>query len=155
MKSKLTRFVEKFLVGEDDQCWEWQAGLNTDGYGLFRVDSARTISAHIFSWLYFRGEIPVGLCVLHTCDNRKCVNPNHLWLGTRDQNNKDRMRKGRHYYFNGDKSPNSKFSNEQADYIRNLYATGEYTYKQIASIYSVDLSTIHLIVRGKHYAKKG
>jgi hypothetical protein len=75
-------------------CWEWQASLTHSGYGRFNIRS-KTYRAHIVSYLLLKGEISKNKCVCHTCDNPRCVNPNHLWLGTMKDNVKDMILKGR------------------------------------------------------------
>ena len=81
-------------------CWLWHGADNGDGYGAsYRTEDGRrrTWLTHRLSYTIFKGPIPEGLCVLHDCpggDNRRCCNPNHLWLGTRSDNNKDSMEKG-------------------------------------------------------------
>lgn len=79
-----------------DGCWAWDRGLKESGYGVARTHE-KTITAHRLSYLAFNGEIPAGLCVLHKCDVRVCVNPEHLFLGTHRDNAQDMVRKGRHY----------------------------------------------------------
>ncbi len=76
-------------------CWEWTRALYKDGYGItnIRRDVARV---HRLSYLLFIGDIPENLCVLHRCDNKKCFNPEHLFLGTYKDNAQDMTRKGRH-----------------------------------------------------------
>jgi len=75
-------------------CWEWTWNKDKDGYGLFH---ARPITqrAHRFSFYYHNGYLPDDMCVCHSCDNPSCVNPNHLWIGTVKDNNRDAMNKGR------------------------------------------------------------
>lgn len=87
------RFENK--VNKTDSCWIWQGAIiKSRGYGSFRIgkDIKR---AHVASFLIYNGEIQKGMCVCHSCDNPSCVNPEHLWLGTHDDNMKDMVKKGR------------------------------------------------------------
>lgn len=78
-------------VMKSDGCWEWTGPRNPDGYG--KVSSL--VKAHRLSWEMCNGVVPSGLHVLHTCDNRACVRPDHLFLGTHQDNMRDREAKGR------------------------------------------------------------
>jgi len=75
-------------------CWSWTGAKDRRGYGQMRVDR-KHVSAHRMSWLIHYGPIPDGMCVLHKCDTRECVRPDHLFLGTAKDNSQDMMTKGR------------------------------------------------------------
>lgn len=87
------RFFIKVI--QTDDCWYWIAGSRgKTGYGAFKIEND-TVDAHRVSWMIHFGPIPDGLCVCHKCDNRRCVRPDHLFLGTKKDNNQDMFRKGR------------------------------------------------------------
>lgn len=87
-------------ITEERGCWEWTAHLFDAGYGGFAVTHSKKVGAHRFSYALHYGEIPAGLSVLHKCDNRSCVNPQHLFLGTQGDNVRDCVAKGRNRYGN-------------------------------------------------------
>jgi len=91
--SNLERFLEK-TKRADSGCLEWLACRNTKGYGWFRFDGRNQV-AHRVAWMLEHGDIPEGLCICHTCDNRICVDVDHLFLGTVKDNNRDMFLKGR------------------------------------------------------------
>lgn len=89
--------AERFWAKVDrssDGCWEWTGGRFDEGYGTIRV-AGRSLKTHRVAWELVQGAIPEGLCVCHRCDNPPCCRPDHLFLGTREENNRDRDEKGR------------------------------------------------------------
>ncbi len=91
---RVARFWSKVSVIDDEFCWEWKACIGANGYGHFKI--GRTpLGAHVVAYKIIKGEIPKGMLVCHSCDNPKCCNPNHLWLGTVKDNARDKIAKGR------------------------------------------------------------
>lgn len=93
------RFWSKVTAGEPDECWEWRGALDSTRYGVMSVPTTVAHNtktyAHRISYELHKGPIPAGLEILHSCDNRPCVNPWHLSVGTRKDNVQDARRKGR------------------------------------------------------------
>ena|SRR5215831_13767317 len=87
--------ARKPLGVTDDDCWPWPGGETGKGYGQFRVGNTKKIGVHVAAFLVFKGSIPAGHDVCHSCDNPSCWNPAHLWLGTRQRNMQDAVAKGR------------------------------------------------------------
>lgn len=101
-KSASVRFERKWTPEPNTGCWLWLGGTQKAGYGFFKY--AGEVTAHRSAWRLYRGDIPYGLHVLHRCDVRQCVNPEHLFLGTQSDNMKDMAAKGRAQRFNSFKT---------------------------------------------------
>ena len=121
-------FVDK--KGEDE-CWEWIGSRRLgkrENYGRFFISKGKAIGAHRFSYEMAHSPIPEGKQVLHHCDNPPCVNPKHLWLGTQEDNMRDRSEKRRDpaflHNYRGTRNPNSRVSEEDAEKMREMYAQG-------------------------------
>lgn len=156
----LERFLEK--VDTSGSCWAWKGDKNPQGYGRCYLFSGSYRLAHRVAWELERGAIPLGLCVLHRCDNPSCVRVDHLFLGTRGDNNRDRERKGRGARLRGSAHGCAKLTEAQVREIRERYGwvrlgqgrrpTGQPTNGQIAKEYGVTHSQISLILRRKEWA---
>lgn len=94
MRPIADRFWPKVDVSGD--CWVWTACRDSRGYGRMSYPGRGSERAHRIAWELAYGDVPTGMCVLHHCDNPRCVRPEHLFLGDRDANNKDKVAKGRH-----------------------------------------------------------
>jgi hypothetical protein len=95
-----TRLYRNVIKNSKTDCWEWQGAVNNIGYGFIRDNDLQGMrTTHRVSYEATHGTIPKGMCVLHTCDNTICVNPDHLWAGTRKENARDMFQKNRHNHF--------------------------------------------------------
>ena len=156
MNFDISRFWSKVDIKSKDECWEWTGGKSLNGYGAYKV-SGKQYSAHRVSWIISNGQIPVvpgyhGLCVLHKCDNRSCVNPDHLFLGTVKDNSEDCRIKGRTAKPVGEKHPMAKLNRTQVAVIRLLATTGKFTHTTIASAFGITRSNVSYIVNNKSWS---
>ena len=99
--SLLDRLLNKVEINDVTDCWEYQGGKNNIGYGMIRDDDKMRTTHRVSYEEHNNVKIPKYMCVCHTCDNRICVNPQHLWLGTMQDNIDDMWRKGRAKMFGG------------------------------------------------------
>lgn len=130
-----------------DGCWEWGGGMYPNGYGRTSI-RGRSMRAHRVSWLLANGTIPTGLHVCHRCDNRRCVRPDHLFLGTAQENIDDKVSKGRQAA--GRRHGSSRLTESDVIDILSLHAFGAKGVV-LAREYGVGQSTVSRIVRGHHW----
>jgi hypothetical protein len=150
----------------DSGCWEWQGNKNTQGYGVLSVKQKdgfrKTVSAHRYSYERHNGEIPTEMCVCHKCDNPSCVNPEHLFLGTKYVNNHDRSLKGRSgsrvfsdteleaysLRFRGAGNASAKLNDALA---LEIYNDSSMSYSQLARVYGVAKCTVTAIKNKRNW----
>ena len=149
-RDPMERFWEK--VDQTGDCWEWNDYIRPSGYGQFYA-ARRIHLAHRWIWEQTNGPIPEGLFVCHKCDNRKCVRPDHLFIGTNADNVRDMVRKGR--VARGRTVPNAKLSAEIVARIRIEYARGIVTQEALAERYGVTRMVISRALRGVDWAWVG
>jgi hypothetical protein len=148
MMGLLKRFEAK--VRRSDGCWEWLASKRPNGYGQLLVDGGRIGYAHRVAYELYVGRIPPTLCVCHRCDNRGCVNPEHLFLGTAGDNTRDAMAKGRlsgKHDHNGARNPRAKLTAQQVAVVRQSTRKGT----ELAKRFGVSPTAISRIRLGRSW----
>lgn len=138
--------IDSISIGSPLECWEWTGYRNHDGYGQMSFQGRR-LMAHRASYLVHCGAIPYGLSVCHRCDNRGCVNPNHLFVGTQRDNMQDCKEKGRMGGIvvgprpRGEDHPTSKLTWDQVNEIRASNERG----RVLAKRFAVSEATISIV----------
>ena len=161
-EATLKRFWAKVL--KTDGCWLWQASKRNKGYGAFvwTDNLGKTIQgrAHRFSWELVNGPIPGDLCALHRCDTPVCVNPAHLFVGTKAENNADMTVKGRRRpggsktsvdacgYQRGAAHHGAKMTADKVRQVRAFHMAGQ-SYSTIARAFDISITTVFKICTGK------
>lgn len=139
----MERFWQK--VNKTDSCWIWTGCKNTYGYGHFRIGK-RQLGAHIASLLIDGVDVPSGVSVLHHCDNRACVRPDHLYLGDHKQNMKDRQNRKRQA--RGERQGNAKLCELDVWLIKNI----DQRQQDIADFFGITQASVSAIKTGKNWA---
>lgn len=148
----IERFWSKVdILSDSDVCWNWRLSCTDSGYGQIRFHGPKQM-AHRTAWEMTYGDIPAGLLVCHHCDNPRCCNPNHLFLGTAKDNAQDMVKKGRNAHNlpkdnRGENNGRHKLTLEQAQEICERWARGIESYRVLAQAYGVSKSTIAHVVR--------
>jgi len=141
-----TRFWSK--VAKTDGCWNWTASRNPLGYGTFRFRGHRVGAQRVAYELMF-GSIPNGLWILHRCDNRRCVNPSHLYLGNHAQNMLDRKIRGRTPKW--ERNGKARLTVRDVQTIRGSFAQGSISKAELGRRFGVSANEIMLILRGDRW----
>jgi hypothetical protein len=149
----IEKFNNNFKITKNT-CWLWMLSLDKDGYGRITLPNRKEERAHRLSYRIHKGDIPKDKIVCHKCDTPRCVNPNHLWLGTYKENNLDAMKKGRKPPLRGNRHNMSKLTYSKVSAIRQRYKTKKETHKEIAKKHNVCRETISQILSGKTWLYK-
>lgn len=137
----LQDFVQDHIAVAEDGCWNSTTSLNRCGYGQVGFGGAKW-TMHCLSWVAFNGIIPEGMCVCHRCDNPKCANPDHLFLGTRKENMIDSAKKGRKAV---------KLTAADVIEIRRLRRETNLSYEKIGKLFNVQNPCVFKICRGERW----
>lgn len=141
-KGNVKQRFESKIYYSIDGCWYWTGPINRGGYGLLRVDG-KNIGSHRLSYLIYKGDFKQSLFVCHTCDNRACVNPDHLFLGTMTDNMRDMWRKQRGVSSPGEKSGSARLTEKDVLAIRAARETVDY--REIAKKYGIHDRYVYMI----------
>lgn len=162
---KQARFVDEYLISVDrfwakvdkgwhDECWNWTSARDSNGYGRFHVGKSHNSAmlAHRVAYGIATGDSPEAVC--HRCDNPSCCNPSHLFGGTRADNNRDMVEKGRHWLSinpdgaaRGVRHHQAKLTDAQVIHIRERYDAGGVAQRTLALEFGVCQRTIAKVVR--------
>lgn len=141
---QLIRFKKKFKVAGPDECWIWTGSKQHFGHGECRIMNGKT-AAHRVAWVLAGNEIPDGLCVLHKCDNPPCVNPAHLFVGTRGDNSRDMLAKGRNVAPRGERCAAAKLTSQQVLEIRRRF--GQESAINLGRVFGINRRTVYKLVK--------
>lgn len=147
-QEETSRFWSKLEIATQSKCWNWKGAVSKNGYGSFKFDGVAVTASRLAYFLWYNKD-PGSMMVLHTCDNRRCCNPHHLYLGDVKQNSRDMVERGRHRTgpVVGSGNGNAKLTEADVMAIRAMFAAGK-TNIEIAARYGVKHQTISKIRRG-------
>jgi len=145
LKQVIKAYNER-VIKTPEGCWDWSGGTTTFGYARFKV-AYKMYYGHRISYELHKGTIPEGFLVRHSCDNPKCTNPNHLVLGTHEDNNQDKIERNRQAY--GESHGNAKIKEIDVKEIQELVAWKTLTDREISSLLNTSLHTVQSIKYGR------
>lgn len=135
-----TFFAERSKLNAETGCIEWTRYVGENGYGTVK-HRKKQYTAHRFAWMHKHGPVPNGMVICHKCDNRKCINVDHLFIGTTLDNVRDKIAKGRLRVAEGEASGTSKLTANQIEQI----VMDRRSQRKIAQDYGVSQSTISMV----------
>lgn len=144
LKARFWRDIDKRSPSE---CWEWKGGRDTSGYGHFKHGN-EIHRIHRLSYQLHHGEIPEGMHILHSCDNKICGNPAHLRVGTNAENMREKAERGLCNPVIGEANFQARLNADKVRQIRSLYQSG-YTYDKLGVMFGVSKQTCASIVKRK------
>lgn len=152
-EKQFKRFWKLVEVAKGDECWQWLGQINTKNKYAYFTYYGIPVRAARFIWkrLNYRDDLSRKLHICHSCDNKGCVNPKHLFLGTHQENMDDKVNKDRQHRPKGTLHPGAKLTENDVLEIKRLYKTGKYTYKQIGESFNIEHTAIYRIMHGKSW----
>lgn len=141
-------YIYRNIDIDANECWNWKLFCDPDEYGKVGIRHVPQRASR-FAYSIFKGKLKKNLLVLHHCDNRKCINPDHLYLGTAQDNANDLVSRNRQANQFGERNPNFKVPDQIIKEIRTMYKTEVHTQKQIAQYFNLDFRYINAIIRNK------
>lgn len=146
--SDLNRFWSRVgNIDNKEDCWEWQGRIK-GGYGQFKFGNVVYVAHRVSYFLHFKVDPLQNLCC-HTCDNRKCINPNHIFLGTQLENYEDAVNKKRATVIKGETHMNAKLNEEKVKAMIEEYAKGGVTQSQLGEKYGIDGKYVDVVLKGR------
>lgn len=149
-KQEISRLRFQSKINKTESCWLWTGGcFQNTGYGAFRLDGKQRL-AHRVARFFEDGVFPEGV-VRHTCDNKRCVNPSHLLIGTQQDNINDMMSRGRYKKSAGESNGHAKLTNDQVLRLRKEYSEKPTSTAEIARRLGISQSAAWRMLRGQTY----
>ena len=150
----IVNFTRLIIGKRKGRCWVWKGSRSGASYGSFswRHEKKHYKSdAHRFSWMIYKGDIPEEKIVCHSCDNKLCVNPDHLWMGSYRENTHDMIKKGRQKIgdHSGEQNGRAQLDWRKVGQIRKRFKKRIVTAQMLSDEYGVKKNVIHMVIQNK------